>query len=256
MRLRKAIFLHALIVIALTATLWSPQGAWSADFSLPAFRLHWDEPLAPEQVSSVLKIVFVLTVISIAPSILLLMTCFTRIAVVLSFLRTAMGTQQAPPNQVIVGLALFLTFSIMWPVWQEIHREAVVPLQNQAIDADTFVQRAVDPLKAFMMKQTRLRDLKLFVSLTQQEKPQNPKDVPLAALVPAFVISELKTAFQIGFLLYIPFLVLDMVVASVLLSMGMMMLPPVMISLPFKLMLFVLVDGWNLLIGSLVKSFS
>lgn len=256
MRHRKAFLMLVVVAIVWTATVGCPQWVWSADFTLPAFRLHWDEPSAPDQVSNVLKIVFVLTVISIAPSILLLMTCFTRLAVVLSFLRTALGTQQAPPNQVIVGLALFLTFSIMWPVWQEIHREAVIPLQNQAIDGDAFVQRAITPLKAFMMKQTRLKDLKLFVSLTQQEKPQDPNDVPLAAVVPAFVISELKTAFQIGFLLYIPFLVLDMVVASVLLSMGMMMLPPVMISLPFKLMLFVLVDGWNLLIGSLVKSFS
>ncbi len=256
MKHSKAFVILAILLGTLTVNVGISQEAWSADVKLPAFRLHWDEPSAPEQVSNLLKIIFVLTVISVAPSILLLMTCFTRLAVVLAFLRTALGTQQSPPNQVIVGLALFLTISIMWPVWQEIHQQAVIPLQNQAIDGNTFLQRAVEPLKTFMMKQTRLKDLKLFVSLTQQEKPQNPEDVPLSAVVPAFVISELKTAFQIGFLLYIPFLVLDMVVASVLLSMGMMMLPPVMISLPFKLMLFVLVDGWNLLIGSLVKSFS
>lgn len=253
---RRLLLIGAILVCALMVGISAPEGAWGADIKAPAFRLSWDEPSAPDQVSNLLKILFVLTIMSVAPSILLLMTCFTRLAVVLSFLRTALGTQQSPPNQVIVGLALFLTSAIMWPVWQDIHREAVVPFQNQAIGGEAFIERAVGPLKTFMMKQTRTKDLQLFVSLTQQEKPQNPDDVPLSAVVPAFVISELKTAFQIGFLLYIPFLVLDMVVASVLLSMGMMMLPPVMISLPFKLMLFVLVDGWNLLIGSLVKSFS
>lgn len=243
--------LCALVVVGMLI----PHGARAADLNLPAFRLHWDDSSGPEQVSGLLKILFIITVLSIAPSILLLMTCFTRLAVVLAFLRTALGTQQSPPNQVIVGLALFLTFSIMWPVWQEIHRDAVIPFQNQAIGGEAFLERAVAPLKAFMMKQTRAKDLKLFTSLAGDQKPHGPDDIPLSAVVPAFVISELKTAFQIGFLLYIPFLVLDMVVASVLLSMGMMMLPPVMISLPFKLMLFVLVDGWNLLIGSLVKSF-
>lgn len=256
MKSRTCGFLGLVLFALLTVGLLVPDCTWSADFNLPAFRLHWDDRSAPEQVSGLLRIIFLITILSIAPSILLLMTCFTRLAVVLSFLRTALGTQQSPPNQVIVGLALFLTFSIMWPVWQEIHREAVIPFQNQAIGGEAFLEKAIAPLKAFMMKQTRTKDLKLFASLTNDQKPRNPEDVPLSAVVPAFVISELKTAFQIGFLLYIPFLVLDMVVASVLLSMGMMMLPPVMISLPFKLMLFVLVDGWNLLIGSLVKSFS
>lgn len=246
----------AFLCTLITLGLLLPACGWGADLNLPAFRLHWDETSRPDQVSDLLKIVFIITVLSIAPSILLLMTCFTRLAVVLAFLRSALGTQQSPPNQVIVGLALFLTFSIMWPVWEEIHREAVIPFQNQAIGGDAFLQRAVAPLKDFMLKQTRAKDLKLFASLTSDQKPRNPEDIPLSAVVPAFVVSELKTAFQIGFLLYIPFLVLDMVVASVLLSMGMMMLPPVMISLPFKLMLFVLVDGWNLLIGSLVKSFA
>ena len=256
MKIRTSGPITAMLFALLLAGVLIPHGAWAADFHLPAFRLQWDDETGPEQVSGLLKIIFVITVLSVAPSILLLMTCFTRLAVVLAFLRTALGTQQSPPNQVIVGLALFLTFSIMWPVWQEIHREAVIPFQNQAIGGEAFLQRAVAPLKAFMIKQTRTKDLKLFTSLTGDQKPHGPDDIPLSAVVPAFVISELKTAFEIGFLLYIPFLVLDMVVASVLLSMGMMMLPPVMISLPFKLMLFVLVDGWNLLIGSLVKSFS
>ncbi|MEJ5363765.1 MAG: flagellar type III secretion system pore protein FliP [Desulfosoma sp.] len=256
MKSRTSGLIGAMLFALVLAVILIPHGAWAADLNLPAFRLQWDDSAGAEQVSGLLKIIFIITVLSIAPSILLLMTCFTRLAVVLAFLRTALGTQQSPPNQVIVGLALFLTFSIMWPVWQEIHREAVIPFQNQAIGGEAFLERAVAPLKAFMMKQTRTKDLKLFMSFTGDQKPRGPDDVPLSAVVPAFVISELKTAFQIGFLLYIPFLVLDMVVASVLLSMGMMMLPPVMISLPFKLMLFVLVDGWNLLIGSLVKSFS
>ncbi len=229
--------------------------AWALDLNVPGIQFHLDDAQAPEQVSGVMKILFVLTVLSIAPSILILMTSFTRLAVVFAFLRTALGTQQSPPNQVIVGLALFLTCAIMWPVWQQIRHDALVPFQAQEISGEEFIQRALKPLKNFMLKQTRTKDLKLFVSLTSEQKPKNAESVPLSALVPAFVISELKTAFEIGFLLYIPFLILDMVVASILLSMGMMMLPPVMISLPFKLMLFVLVDGWNLLVASLVKSF-
>ncbi|SMC19348.1 flagellar biosynthetic protein FliP [Desulfacinum hydrothermale DSM 13146] len=245
-------------MVVILTVLFCQLGAavcWGLDLNLPAVQFHMDDAQAPEQVAGVLKILFVLTVLSVAPSILVLMTSFTRLAVVFAFLRTALGTQQSPPNQVIVGLALFLTLSIMWPVWQQINEQALQPFQAQEISGEEFVQRAVTPLKHFMLKQTRTKDLKLFTSFTSDEKPKNAEALPLAALVPAFVISELKTAFQIGFLLYIPFLVLDMVVASILLSMGMMMLPPVMISLPFKLMLFVLVDGWNLLVASLVKSF-
>jgi flagellar biosynthetic protein FliP len=183
------------------------------------------------------------------------MTSFTRLVVVFSFLRHALGTQGSPPNQVIIGLALFLTFFIMQPVWQKIHQEAIVPYEQHEISNEEFLQRATTPLKGFMLKQTRKKDLALFVSLANTEKPKNIDSVSLTAIIPAFVISELKTAFQIGFMLYLPFIILDMVVSSILLSMGMMMLPPVMISLPFKLMLFVLVDGWSMLIGSLVQSF-
>jgi flagellar biosynthetic protein FliP len=246
-----------LLFLALLGIFWQLSAAEcrALDLSLPAVRFQMDDAQAPEQVAGVLKILFVLTILSVAPSILVLMTSFTRLAVVFAFLRTALGTQQSPPNQVIVGLALFLTMSIMWPVWQQIHDQALKPFQAQEISGEEFLQRAVTPLKNFMLKQTREKDLKLFVSFTSDEKPKDAASLPLSAVVPAFVISELKTAFQIGFLLYVPFLVLDMVVASILLSMGMMMLPPVMISLPFKLMLFVLVDGWNLLVASLVKSF-
>lgn len=202
-----------------------------------------------------LQILFVLTLLTFAPAILILLTSFTRILVVLSLLRQALGTQQLPSNQILIGLALFLTFFIMTPVWQRVNSQAFQPYLNHKIDEKVAIQRAITPVKSFMLRQTREKDLALFVGFSKGTKPKDPSDVSLAAVVPAFVISELKTAFQIGFLLYIPFLILDIVVASILLSMGMMMLPPIMISLPFKLMLFVLVDGWYLIVGSLVKSF-
>ncbi|NLI81079.1 MAG: flagellar type III secretion system pore protein FliP [Deltaproteobacteria bacterium] len=227
----------------------------AAGIDVPAIHLDLNDPKAPQNISGVLQIVLFLTVMSLAPAFLVMMTSFTRLAVVFSFLRHALGTQQSPPNQIIIGLALFLTFFIMQPVWQSIHQEAIIPYQNHKISGEEFLSQGTKPLKAFMLKQTRKADLALFVSLAQKEKPKDPESLSMATIVPAFVISELKTAFQIGFMLYIPFIILDMVVSSILLSMGMMMLPPVMISLPFKLMLFVMVDGWNLLIGSLVKSF-
>jgi flagellar biosynthetic protein FliP len=196
-----------------------------------------------------------LTVLTLAPSILVLMTSFTRLAVVLSFLRHALGTQQTPSNQMIAGLALFLTLFIMAPVWQDINEKALQPYLREEITQELALKKAVEPVRHFMLKQTREKDLALFVGMSKMDRPKTANDVPLPVLIPAFVISELKTAFFIGFVLYVPFLVIDMVVASVLLSMGMMMLPPILISLPFKLMLFVLVDGWNLVVGSMVKSF-
>ena len=242
-------------ILAAGAAIMASGAAHAAGFELPAIDLDLDGSKGPQQVSSALQIIFVLTILTLAPAILILMTSFTRFVVVLSFLRHALGTQQSPPNQVIIGLALFLTFFIMQPVWQRIHQEAIVPYQQHAISGEELVNRGAAPLKEFMLKHTGKNDLALFVSIAQKEKPQNSDSVAITTIIPAFVISELKTSFQIGFMLYIPFVVLDMVVSSILLSMGMMMLPPVMISLPFKLMLFVLVDGWNLLVGSLVKSF-
>jgi flagellar biosynthetic protein FliP len=227
----------------------------AAGMSLPGIQFDLDGNEGPQQVSGILQIVFLLTVLSIVPGILVLTTSFTRLAVVLSFLRHALGTQASPPNQIIVGLALFLTFFIMHPIWQRIYTEAITPYNQQEISGEEFVKRGMKPLKDFMLKQTRTKDLALFVSLANEEKPKNAEALSILSLIPAFAISELKTAFQIGFVLYIPFIILDMVIASILLSMGMMMLPPAMISMPFKLMLFVLVDGWNLLILSLVKSF-
>ncbi|MCE5333024.1 MAG: flagellar type III secretion system pore protein FliP [Desulfobacteraceae bacterium] len=245
----------ALLLTAILLVQAAPSLAAGAGFDLPALHFNLDEAKAPQQITGVLQIIFLMTIISIAPSILILMTSFTRFAIVLSFLRQALGTQQAPPNQVLVGLALFLTFFVMHPTWQRVHQEAIVPYQQQKISSEELINRGMVPIKDFMLKHTRTGDLALFVSISQKEKPQNADSLSIATIIPAFVISELKTAFQIGFMLYIPFIILDMVVSSILLSMGMMMLPPVMISLPFKLMLFILVDGWNLLIGSLVKSF-
>lgn len=209
----------------------------------------------PQNLSNVLQLVILLTLLTLAPAGLILLTSFTRIIVVLSFLRSSMATQQMPPNQILIGLALFMTFFIMAPTLQAANTEGVQPyLQGQITEGEAF-NKTMAPLRTFMFKQTREKDLALFVKMSQLERPNNFGDIPNYVLIPAFVISELKTAFQIGFVIFIPFIVIDMVVASILMSMGMMMLPPMMISLPFKILLFVLVDGWNLLIQSLMMSF-
>jgi flagellar biosynthetic protein FliP len=208
-----------------------------------------------QHVASSVQIVALLTILSLAPAILITLTAFVRIVIVLTFLRQAVGTQSMPPNQVLVSLALFLTFFVMLPTLREMNEQAFGPYQREEISDTEALKRAYDPLRHFMLRQTREKDLALFVGASGAPRPAEPSDVPPQALLPAFLISELKTAFQMGFLIYIPFLVLDMVVASVLTSMGMITLPPVLISLPFKLMLFVLVDGWNVLTGSLVQSF-
>ncbi|UQT53416.1 flagellar type III secretion system pore protein FliP [Bacillus velezensis] len=196
-----------------------------------------------------------LTVFSVAPGILILMTCFTRIVIVLSFVRTSLATQNMPPNQVLIGLALFLTFFIMAPTFSEINKEALTPLMDNKISLDEAYTKAEKPIKEYMSKHTRQKDLALFMNYAKMKKPESIQDIPLTTMVPAYAISELKTAFQMGFMIFIPFLIIDMVVASVLMSMGMMMLPPVMISLPFKILLFVLVDGWYLIVKSLLDSF-
>jgi flagellar biosynthetic protein FliP len=188
--------------------------------------------------------------------LLVLVTSFTRVVIVLGLLRQAMGTLHAPPNQVVVGLALFLTLFIMMPVWHEIRVEALNPFLEDQVTQEIALERAVSPIREFMMRQVREKDLSLFIEMARIPNPQTPKEIPLHVLVPAFVTSELRTAFQIGFLIYVPFLVIDMIVASILMSMGMMLLPPIMISLPFKLILFVLADGWFLVVGSLMKSFN
>lgn len=202
-----------------------------------------------------IQTLLLLTSLSFLPAILLMMTAFTRIAIVLSLLRHALGTQTAPSNQIIVGLSLFLTFFVMAPVADRIYTEAYLPLAENKINFPEALQRGAVPLRGFMIKQTRQADLQLFTKIAKQPKPATVDEVPMRVLIPAFVTSELKTAFQIGFIVFIPFLIIDMVVASVLMSMGMMMMSPVIVALPFKLMLFVLVDGWDLLIASLVQSF-
>nr|WP_106784218.1 flagellar type III secretion system pore protein FliP [Lysinibacillus timonensis] len=209
----------------------------------------------PTNVSTSIKLLLLLTVLSLAPSILILMTSFARIVIVLSFTRTALATNTMPPNQVLIGLALFLTFFIMAPTFQTVNDEALQPLFNEEIGIEEAYTRASAPFKDFMAQHTRQEDLELFISYSQADRPESVQDIPLTMLVPAYALSELKTAFQIGFMIFIPFLVIDMVVASVLMSMGMMMLPPVMISLPFKILLFVLVDGWYLVVKSLLQSF-
>jgi flagellar biosynthetic protein FliP len=251
--------LHAkslfMLLLCLGVLMASAAGVQGEDLALPSLKIGIDKAESPGDVSLLLQIIFLLTVLTVSPAILILMTSFTRVAVVLSFLRHALGTQQTPSNQVIAGMALFLTFFIMTPVWMDINDQALQPYLRDEISQQTALKRAVVPVHRFMMKQTREKDLALFVGMSKMERPKTPQDVPLSVLIPSFVISELKTAFFIGFILFVPFLIIDMVVSSVLLSMGMMMLPPILISLPFKLMLFVLVDGWYLVVGSMVRSF-
>lgn len=210
---------------------------------------------SPEDVSTTLQLFFLLTILSLAPGILIMMTSFTRIIIVLSFVRTGLGTQSMPPNQVLVGLALFLTFFIMSPIAMEMNETALQPYLDGDMEQQEALDTAIVPLKEFMARNTREKDLALFFKYAELEKPDSIEEIPLTSLIPAFAISEMKTAFQIGFVIFIPFLIIDMVVASTLMAMGMMMLPPVMISLPFKILLFVLVDGWYLIIESLLVSF-
>jgi flagellar biosynthetic protein FliP len=211
-------------------------------------------PLKGTEVSTVVEIFALLTLLSFAPLVLMTLTSFTRIVVVLSFLRQALGTQQSPSNQIVIALSLFISFHVMAPVWQKIESEAVTPYYNRQIPPGAALERAWEPLREFLIKHTRKADLALFVK-NPEGKEVELAQISATSLIPAFVISELKTAFQMAFMIYIPFLILDLVVASILMSMGMMFLPPVLVSLPFKLALFVLVDGWNILVGSLVRSF-
>jgi flagellar biosynthetic protein FliP len=210
---------------------------------------------SPSGLSTTMKIAMVLTVLSVLPSVLVMFTCFVRLIVVFHFLRQAMGTQTLPPNQVLAGLALILTFFIMAPVGQQVYEDAVIPYQQGVLSGEDALHSGLAPIKEWMLRNTRQNDLLLFAGLAKIERPSTRQDVPLRVAVPAFLVSELKTAFQIGFLLFMPFLVIDLVVSSVLLSMGMMMLPPVIVSFPFKILLFVMVDGWHLLVLSLVSSF-
>lgn len=247
------------IAIALAAIGFSTellaQAAGQLAGKTPVIALNLDEINDPDAFVPALKIVAILTVLTVAPAILLMMTSFTRILIVLSFLRQALGTQTMPPNQVIIGLSMFLTLFTMSPVLDTVFQEGIVPYLNKTQTQEESVDKMLKPVRAFMLSQTRQSDLSLLMGLTKLNKPKTKDDIPFKVIVPAFMISELKTAFQIGFLVYIPFLVIDMVVSSVLMAMGMMMLPPTVVSLPFKLILFVLIDGWALIVDSLIKSF-
>lgn len=231
-----------------------PYALWGADPQVPAMNFNLTAPETPEEVVSSLNVLLVLTVLFLAPSLILVMTTFTRFVIVFGFLRQALGTQQVPPTQLLVMLALILTVFVMEPVATKAYDEGIKPYSEEKITYDEAFEKTTEPFKNFMVRNTREKDLALFLRIRHMENPQSIKEVPLTIVIPAFVISELKTAFEIGFLLFLPFLVIDMVVASILMSMGMMMLPPVMISMPFKILVFVMVDGWNLLIGNLIAS--
>ncbi len=223
--------------------------------ALPTITFAIDDVESPQKVSNALQILFILTILSVAPAILLMTTCFTRIVIVLGFVRQAMGTQNMPPTQVIIGLALFLSFFVMSPTLNKINQDALQPYIHEEIQQSAALEKAISPMREFMFSQVKEEALALLTGLTLDKEPVKQEDIPTMTLIPAFMLSELKRAFQMGFMIYIPFLVIDMIVASILMSMGMMMLPPVIISMPFKLLLFVLVDGWNLVVGSLIKSF-
>ncbi len=231
-----------------------PQNA-SAQIAIPKISIGVDKSNNPAELVNTLQILFLITILTLAPSIIMMMTSFTRIIIVFHFLRQSLATQSVPSNQILVGLALFITFFIMKPALIKINDTALQPYIRKEISQEEALKKASIPIKSFMLKQTRKKDIKLFINLRGGQKPKSIDDITLETLIPAFIISELKTAFQIGFLLYLPMLLIDLVVGSVLLSMGMMMLPPVMIAMPFKLLLFVLVDGWYLIVESLVKGF-
>ena len=223
---------------------------------LPTITFGVEDAESPAQVSNALQILLLLTILSVAPAILLMMTCFTRIVIVMGFVRQAMGTQQMPPTQIVVGLSLFLTFFVMSPTFNVINNEALQPYLSEQISQQEAIDNAITPMRAFMFSHVMEEELEMLTDLTLEDNPEDRDDIPTMTLIPAFMLSELKRAFQMGFMVFIPFLVIDMIVASVLMSMGMMMLPPIIISLPFKLLLFVLVDGWGLVVGSLLKSFN
>jgi len=241
----KSLLLLLLLLLPVTAL---AQG-------LPTITFGIGEATEPGEVSTALQILIVLTILSVAPAILLMTTGFTRIVIVLSFVRQAMGTQQAPSNQIVIGLALFLTFFVMAPVFERINDNALQPYLQKQIGQEQAFQEALKPMRDFMFSQVGEKDLQLLVDISKSPQPENQDDIGMLTLIPAFMLSELKRAFQMGFLLFVPFLMIDMIVASILMAMGMMMLPPIIVSLPFKILLFVLVDGWTLVIGSLVQSF-
>ena len=251
MKLKIRLILFMLPVLFFLA----PAHSLTADIPFPAIKIGVDQAKTPQDVAMSIQILLVLTVLSLAPAILIMTTAFTRVVIILAFLRQGLGTQQVPPNQVLIGLALFLTFFIMQPTFEKIDKEALTPYLSGKISTAEAFKKAEEPMRQFMFKQTREKDLALFVALSKSSRPKTPADISTWVLIPAFVIGELKKSFEMGFIIFIPFLIIDMVVASVLISMGMLMLPPVLISLPFKILLFIMVDGWNLIVRSIALSF-
>jgi len=251
----KKIFWIVIIgIVAFPAALLA-QKAGNVTMPIPKITFNINEAAGPKDVALSLQILFLLSILTLAPSIIIMTTAFTRVVIVLDFVKRALSLQQMPPQQVIVGLSLFLTFFIMAPTLTEMNDKALQPYFNGQISNQQFYDRGIEPLREFMFRQTREKDIALFVKLSKIEKPKSKKDIPTYCLIPAFMISELKIAFEIGIFLFLPFIVIDMIIASALMAMGMIMLPPVMISLPFKLILFILIDGWNLLVYELVRSF-
>ena len=251
------IFVLIMPEVSFSAQLNPPRAPeLSTIIPLPALRLGVGQADSPRDVALTLQILALMTVLSLVPAILLMVTSFTRIIIVLGFVQRAIGLQQSPPQQVIAGLAMFLTMFTMYPTWSQVYGNGIEPYLSGNIDASQAWENSINPVREFMFKYTRQEELSLIISMSKSERPANQSEVPTRVLIPAFMLSELKTAFQMGVVIYIPFLVVDMVVSSVLLAMGMMMLPPMMISLPFKLLLFIMADGWNLVVMSVLKSFA
>ncbi len=246
----------SIIIILLLLVVLGGIAFAETDLSVFGKSINITDTNDPEGYVSSIQLLVIFTVLTLAPSILMMMTSFTRILVVLSFVRNALGTQQIPQNQILIGLALFLTFFIMSPVITEINDDALQPYIREEISQEVMIENTMEPIRSFMFRQTKEKDMGLFLKIAKIDKIETIEDIPTTILIPSFIISEIKAAFQIGFIIFVPFLVIDMVVASTLMAMGMMMLPPAMISLPFKLLLFIMVDGWNLIIGQLVNSFN
>ncbi|WP_430882780.1 flagellar type III secretion system pore protein FliP [Fusibacter sp. JL216-2] len=242
------------VVFVLLAMASLDVPSFADDITIPSVNVEFGQPQSGNESATTVQILLFFTVIAIAPSILLMMTCFTRIIIIFSFVRRALATQTTPPNQVLIGLALFLTFFIMSPVLSEVKTNAYDPLVAGEINQEVAIDNALEPIREFMLRQVRSKDLKLFVDLADIDDISNYSEIPTSALIPAFIISELKTGFEVGFLIFIPFIVIDMIVASTLMALGMMMLPPVMISMPFKILLFIMVDGWNLIVEKIILS--
>jgi flagellar biosynthetic protein FliP len=245
-----------IILFAATSFAQQTQQTQSLSFPLPKLDVQVGSSDNPQDVSVTLQILLLMTILALAPSIMIMTTAYLRIIIVFHFLKSALGTQQMPPGQLLAGVALFITFFVMAPTWNKVNEEALKPLMDEKITTEEAYNKGIEPIREFMFRNVRDEDLGLFISLANMKRPDNRSELPTYIVIPAFVISELRTGFIIGFFLFIPFLMVDMIISSILMSMGMMMLPPMLVSLPFKILLFILVDGWNLIIGSVVRSFA